>query len=304
MPASVDADRPEQRIVEAAAVLPRVGGVTGWAALRWYGAGWFDGLSPDGRSLIDVDLATCYQDIRSQPGFAVCQERLGPDEIETLDGVPVTRAVRSLLFSMRYAGSDRDAVVCADMAAYSDVVSIAEASAYALAHPGWTGVPQARRALVLADENSWSPWETRMRLVWVLDAGLPTPLTNRPVFDRDGQHIGTPDLLDVEAGVAGEFDGALHLEGRQRAVDSARVDRFRDVGLETITALAPDVVERRHLAARIEAARTRARWEAQSRRAWTIDPPAWWRPTWTVEQRRSLDVPARRAWLAHRRPAA
>jgi hypothetical protein len=28
----------EQRIVEAAAVLPAYGGVTGWAALRWLGA--------------------------------------------------------------------------------------------------------------------------------------------------------------------------------------------------------------------------------------------------------------------------
>ena len=33
----VDSDSVEQRIVEAAAVLPSYGGVTGWAALRWAG---------------------------------------------------------------------------------------------------------------------------------------------------------------------------------------------------------------------------------------------------------------------------
>ena len=40
----------------------------------------------------------------------------------------------------------------------------------------------------------------------------PRPLCNVPVFDRFGQHIGTPDLLDPVAGVVGEYDGALHLE--------------------------------------------------------------------------------------------
>src|SRR5262245_65964397 len=48
VPAGVDATVPEQRIVEAAAVLPPYGGVTGWAALRWGGATWFDGRTVHG----------------------------------------------------------------------------------------------------------------------------------------------------------------------------------------------------------------------------------------------------------------
>lgn len=40
VPAEVDGGLPEQRVVEAAAVLPAFGGVTGWGALRWMGAQW------------------------------------------------------------------------------------------------------------------------------------------------------------------------------------------------------------------------------------------------------------------------
>ncbi len=171
MPAGVDQDDVDQRIVEAAAVLPEVGGITGWASLRWLGGEWFDGLGLGGRTL-PVDLATCYADIRSQHGFVVHQERLGPRELIMKDGLRSTLAVRSLCFMMRYARDIRQAVTFADLAMYSDLVSLAELSAYCLAHPGWTGIPLARDALPLVDENSWSPWETWMRLVWVREAGF------------------------------------------------------------------------------------------------------------------------------------
>ncbi len=159
VPTSVDGTVVEQRIAEAAAVLPPVGGVTGWAGLRWAGARWFGGSTGRGDSGLDVDIATCYSDIRSQPGFRVWQERLSPLELELVDGIRMTTAIRSLFFCMRYARSVRQAVRVIDLAAYSDVCSIGEAQPYALAHPGWTGVPQAREALALADENSWSPPE-------------------------------------------------------------------------------------------------------------------------------------------------
>src|SRR3954447_802486 len=67
-----------------------------------------------------------------------------------------------------------------------------------------------RAALDLASEDSRSPNETRMRLVWVLDAGLPVPAVNQPVYDLDGRLLGVADLLDVAAGVVGEYDGEDH----------------------------------------------------------------------------------------------
>ena len=38
----------------------------------------------------------------------------------------------------------------------------------------------------------------------------------------DGRHMGTPDLLDVEAGVYGEYDSELHLDGKRRLKDLVR----------------------------------------------------------------------------------
>ena len=303
VPTDTDGTSPEQRIVEAGAVLPEGGGVTGWGSLRWQGGAWFDGLASDGVGLLPVDLVTGYSDIRSQPGFVVSQERLDPREIDLVDGLPVAIAVRALSFGMRYARSVREAVWWMDMTAFADLVSIDEAWLYAEAHPGWTGVPQMREALALAEENAWSPPEVSTRLIWVLDAGLPRPLCNHPVFDRHGRHIGTPDLLDPEAGAVVEYDGFLHLAGEQRAVDVRREEAFRSVGLEYLTVLAGHLRDRDGTAARMRRVRRRARWLPEPQRAWTTEPPQWWRPTVTVEQRRALPLELQARWLGHRRRA-
>ncbi len=304
VPSAVDGDVPEQRIAEAAAVLPSFGGVTGWAGLRWEGGIWFDGLAPDGRERLPVTLATGYSDVRSQSGIEISQERLGLPDITVRHGLRVTHAVRSVCFEMRYAASKREAAVHLDMAAYSDLVSIEEVAVYALAHSGSTGIPQCRDALGLADENSWSPWETRMRQVWVLDAGFPRPLCNVPVFDRFGQHIGTPDLLDPVAGVVGEYDGALHLESSQRRRDRSREEAFRRVGLEYFTMMRGDSLNRETMARRMDEARRRALFRPESSRDWTLELPHWWIPTMTVDQRRNLDPVQRERLLRLRRRTA
>lgn len=283
----------EQRIVEAAATLPPGGAVTGWASLRWYGALWFDGRTPDDRAELPVPLVSCVRDIRPQPGFSLSQERLDPRTVVEVDGLPVTTGVRSVCFEMRYAAGVRAAVAALDMAMFSDVVSLAEVAAYVDPHlNGWTGVPQAREALALAEENSWSPRETAMRLVWVMDAGLPRPLCNRPVFDLHGRLLGTPDLFDPEAGVVGEYDGAVHLDGSQRSTDVTREEVFRDHGLEYFCVVGGDMVNRRAVAARMHAARRRARCQSPDRRAWTLTTPHWWTQTHTVALRRALTGPA------------
>ncbi len=289
---------PEQRIVEAAAILPHYGGVTGWASLRWAGGVWFDGTTAGGDELRAVTLATGYDDVRNQPGVTISQERLNPRDLRVMDGLAVTSHVRSVCFEMRYASSVRAAVQVLDMAAYSDLVSVDEVATYASRHSGWIGIPQCRKALPLANENSWSPRETWMRLTWVLDAGLPPPLTNRPVFDDQGRHVGTPDLLDLEAGVVGEYDGRLHLQGAQRRRDREREEQFRGLGLEYFTVMAGD--SNGVVVARMLATRDRARFQAADSRPWTIEPPTSWTPTWTVDQRRTLESEQRDRWLATR----
>jgi hypothetical protein len=299
VPASVELSV-EQRIVEAAAVLPPASGVTGWAGLKWLGGVWFDGSRPDGTCL-PVDLAVGDSTIGSQPGFLVSEEHLRPYDLMSHDGLPCTTALRSVAFLMRHADTLVDAVIALDMAAYDDLVSVREASIYQHTMPAWTGIPLYRKATALADENSWSPRETWLRVAWIRDAELLAPLCNRPVFDRDGRLIGTPDLLDEEAGLVCEYDGALHLAGEQRRRDRDREAAFRRVGLEYLTVLSGDL--RGQVAERLHETRDRAAYAAPSGRAWTTDLPRWWVPTFTVDQRRELTPSQRERWLRHRRAA-
>jgi hypothetical protein len=300
LPASISDSDPEQRIVEAASALPAFGGVSGWAVLRWCGAHWIDGRGNHGRQ--PVTLATGHSDIRCQPGIDVSQERLGPDELQTWDGLPIVNPVRALYFAMRYAANVRQAVRLVDMTAFADLVSLPEITSYAYARPGWTGAPQAREALMLADENAWSPTEVDARLCWRIDAGLPPPLTNHPLFDRAGRHLATPDLIDVDAGVVVEYNGAVHLEPVRRRLDVSREDLYRSLGLEVVVAVAGQ--SRAELARLMRAARARARFLQESERSWTITPPPWWTPTFTVEERRSLGPDVKHRLLRHREVAA
>src|SRR5687767_2713861 len=121
------------------------------------------------------------------------------------------------------------------MAAYSDLASHDEVAEFASHLRGWTGIPRLNAAVPLMEENSWSPQETFVRLVWVLDAELPPLRSNPPVFDRFGNHLATPDLLDEESGLVIEYDGSAHLEGQRRRADRDREEILRRHGLEVLT---------------------------------------------------------------------
>src|SRR4051812_32536718 len=300
VPAEVDAAVPEQRIVEAAAVLPPCGGVTGWAALRWGGARWFAGLSRDA-GLLPVVLAVLHGEIRPQAGIVVTSERLPPRDRTVVDNLALTTHVRSVCFEMRYARSNREAVVILDMAMMHDLVSQQEVAAYVATLNGWIGVGKCRIALALANENSWSPMETRFRLIWVIDLEWASPLCNQPVFDLQGRHIGTPDLIDVEAGLVGEYEGELHLQGSRRGKDLQKEAAYRRVGLEYVAMVAADQRSpETTIIPRLLEARGRARFEAESVRQWTVVPPAWWTLTTTVAARRALSERQRDRLLRYR----
>jgi hypothetical protein len=280
-------------------VLPEFGGVTGWSGLSWAGGAWFDGIGVGGMER-PVWLAVGGCDVSAQPGIAISAERLDPTLLTALDGVPMTLPVRSADFEMRYADNLWAAVEVLDMAAYSDLVSVAEAWAYATAHPGWTGIGQARAAIALAEENSWSPQEVWARLVWRLVAELPPVMCNRPLFDRRGNFIGTPDLVDEEAGVIVEYKGITHLDRTRWGSDVKREALFRDHGLVIVEVVAADHASRSALAARMHAARGRAAFAAPATRSWTLDQPHWWRPTHTVELRRAIGPQERARLLGYR----
>lgn len=274
----------EQHILEQAARLPDSGAVTGWAALRWRGGGFFDGHERDGTGWLPVPLVMGgVASLRQHPRSQISRERFPPRERTVVCGLPVSTVQRAVFDEMRRLGTLLHAVQTIDMAAAAALISVALMTAYVNPERnGYTGVPLVRKALTLAIDESRSPRETWLRLIWVA-LGLPRPLCNRPIFDLHGRFIGCPDLFDPIAGLAGEYDGAEH-KGRERhRRDVSREERFRDQGLEYFEVVAGD--SRAVAAARMLNARRRARFLPPESRAWTVAPPPWWRVEETLDQR-------------------
>ena len=153
MPASVDASDPAQRVVEVAAQLPGYGGVTGWAALSWLGGTWFGGVGRGGE-LLPVPVAVSSGNrMRPRPGVEVSQEVIAPRYVVRSGGVRTTGALWSVAYEMRHARDDEGAVVAFDMAAFNDLVSVAELAAFVDTDlvARW-GVERVRRVLPLLDD--------------------------------------------------------------------------------------------------------------------------------------------------------
>lgn len=242
---------------------------------------------------LPVPMAVSPRSIRPQPLLHLCGERYSAREVSVVDGIRATSAVRATAFAMRDARSLEGAVIALDMACFHDLVSIDEVSGWVDAHPSYTGIEQARHAVRLGDENAWSPREVGMRLDWPGGAVL----TNRPVFDLDGRHLGTPDLLDPVTGVFGEYEGGLHLTGARRARDVQREHVLRAHGLEPVTQVAADLRDPGPYRERVRAAYTHASRRSNDDLRWTLELPTSWVPTCTVAQRRSLDATERAIWL-------
>jgi hypothetical protein len=283
VPSTVDGTVPEQRILEQSVRLPDGGAVTGWAGCRLHGARFFDGLRPDGRTLVPVPLATGGRNVRGDEAALVLRDPLPPDEVVTRFGIACTVPARALFDAMRTAENLREAIVDMDMMAAAERVSILRMKRYLEGHTHFRGSRQVGRALDLASEDSRSPNETRTRLIWVLDAGLPTPAVNRPVFSLDGRLLGIADLLDEEAGLVGEFDGADHRAAARHSKDVQREDRFRRHGLEVFRVTGPDLLHPERVVNRMLSARQRALSLPPGRRAWTTRPPPWWEPSSSLD---------------------
>ena len=283
VPSSVDGEVVEQRILEQGARIPAWGAVTGWAALRWHGATYFDGTGYDGMPL-PVPLIV-HDGIRPDPRFTQTEAQLAPSELTMVDGLPVATVQRALFDEVvRLRPRVREAAVAISMAAAAFLISVRLFAMYVAQRNAWTGVPHAREAVKLARDDCRSPQEHRMVMVWMLDAGFDAPLCNREVFDLDGRLIGVPDLFDPVAGLVGEYQGEDHKNGPQHRKDVAREERFRDHGLEFFELVGGDIANRQVAVQRMVNARRRAKFLPPESCAWTLEPPPWRTRPETVDE--------------------
>lgn len=301
VPADVDGHRLDQRIVEAAAGTSDGTAVTGWAALAWLGAKWFHGLAPDGGTPLPVPVALDDDHtLADRDGVTFSNDWLFEDDIVVVDGLPVTTPLRSVTYEVRRTRSLLRAVQLIDLAASSDLIDLDSLDAYLARLPARPGIRLLRRARPWAAENVWSPPESTMRTLWC-GRGHTTPLCNAPVFDLEGRHLFTPDLFDPESGIAGEYDGAVHLEDDVRRRDLNREERYRDHHIELVTMMSQDQRDTSDFERRLDAAYRRARSRPRPR-PWTVEQPAGWVDTSTVAARRALTPDQRARWLRWQRP--
>lgn len=272
VPAGTERDTTEQRIAEAVTGLHENAVLTGWAAARMHGGAFFDGRSPDWRDLLPVQ-------VRVPPGVHP-RPRDGVRFLEgailgavEIHGLPCSGVVPAVFDAMRLRPHVRDAVVDLDMAAAARLLTVADLRTFVDSRPSWRGtpgVPIVRAAMKLADGRSASPPETRLRLVWVLDAGLPPPLVNVPVHDLAGRLLGVPDLLDPVAGLVVEYDGDDHRDPARHSDDVDREARLRGVRLEVTRVTGRDLRRRPQLVDRLQAARRRAAFLPEHLRPWRL----------------------------------
>ncbi len=300
VPAHIDSEVLDQRIVEAVLGTPGTAAATGWAALAWRGARWFNGLSADG-SAQPVPIALGDRRVvRPRPGVMVSEDWLFTGDLIEVDGLPLTVAERSVSYEARRARTLAAAVRAIDMAAYDDLVDVASMRSYAQRLTGRPGTRRLREAIEWADENSWSPQESVMRVAWRQAMPRVTVRCNAPVFDHEGRHLLTPDLLDADHGVVGEYEGAVHLASGARRRDLDRDAACRDLGLEVVTMMSAEHDDRERFLARLRSAYRRAAERQPEPRRWTTEQPDWWVDTSSVAARRALGGSERATWLGYR----
>lgn len=242
VPTSADRSQAEQRITEEAARLPSDGAVTGWASLLLHGGNFFDGRGPGGTEELPIQLALpMNRNMRPRPGVVLLRSPLPDQEIEVIHGVPVTSTDRALFDLMARQRNFRAAAIQASVACSSGLTTLDGFRRYVAGRRCIAGIEKVRRALVVSADRVRSPKEAELMLIWHLEAELPMPLMNWPVFDELGTYLGSPDLLCPVCGVYGEYDGRGHEDESVRTIDADRDSQFASVGLIGFRATSSDL---------------------------------------------------------------
>ncbi|MDF2826120.1 MAG: hypothetical protein K0R68_3528, partial [Mycobacterium sp.] len=171
-------DRPTlwQRTVGAWLWSHRQGVVAGKAAAALHGAQWIDDDEV-------VDLV--WAQARPPHGVRTTDPRLPRREFQEVDGMRVTTPARTAFDIGRHhprqsltwrTVAHLDALAAATGITGDAVATLAED------HRGARGIRKLRRALELLDAGAQSPQETRVRFL-VIEAGMPPPRTQIPVYD-------------------------------------------------------------------------------------------------------------------------
>lgn len=183
----------------------RNGVIAGRAAAALHGALWVADGAP---------IEMLWRNGRPPDGIVVRNERIDPDEISLVAGLPVTTPERTALDLARHLPRNL-AVENLDALARATGVKAADALLLAERYPRARGLRRAAVALDLMDGGAQSPKESWLRLV-LIDGGLPRPRTQIRV--TDGFNEAFIDMGYDEPMVGADYAGKHHATDRPRYV--------------------------------------------------------------------------------------
>lgn len=189
----------------------RAGIVTGVAASALHGAEWVDA---------DVPIELLHNNTRPPAGIVARNERIAHDEF-TSSGIPIATPARTAFDLGRYLDRDQ-AIARMDALMRARPFSEEEVLLMAKRYRGARGVKLLKEALPLVDGGAASPRETWLRLLYI-DARLPRPTTQIPIFDHNGVLLRTVDMGWEKFKVVAEYDGEQHQTSRAQYVKDQRV---------------------------------------------------------------------------------
>jgi hypothetical protein len=269
---NADKKDPAVRLPAVAPLLPPGAALGAWAALHARGVHDVDGrIGLTGKTRPILVCVGSVGLIDARPGLIIDRGRFPADEITICSGVPVVCAERAICQIARRYGV-AEGVAAADAACRAAVTTPQRLRDFVARQGGRPGVPAMRLTAHLVDPRAASIQESHFRYVWVVIAGLPRPLVNAKIMDDEsGFVVGSPDLLDRDAGLVGEYDGATHRELAAHTNDNNREEGFESRNLIVVRATSIDVWPRRaELVRRIQNGRERGLARDRSRDNWGL----------------------------------
>jgi hypothetical protein len=197
-------------------------------------AAWLSGVDvlPPGRSIAEepvhlmVDLDTTPPRI---PGCRASQAELPESDLVEEYGVVRTSDARTALDLARFAPRAQ-AVASVDAFLNGDRVTLADLWARTRLLTKVRNCRRLRSNLAVADAGAQSYAESVQRALYV-DAGLPRPTTQIPVYTPAGELLGFLDMGWLRYRLGSEYDGEEHHDsGADRVADTLRRDRISGEG--------------------------------------------------------------------------
>lgn len=206
--------------------------LAGLAAAKLHGSNWIDDDEP---------IELIWRNQHAPAGVITRNQRVEPDEITRIAGLPVTTLARTAYDLARQLPRG-EAVARLDALMRATPFDVEQVSLLATRYPRARGLRRLRIALPLVDPGAASPKETWLRLL-LLDAGLPAPDTQVPV-NENWRTVGVLDMAWERYKVAAEYDGDQHrADRRQYARDQWRVRKLEELGWIVIRVIAEDKPE-------------------------------------------------------------